>query len=205
MATVPERKLFIAGKWVPPALGGTLDVVNPATEAVFARIPAATAEDVNVAVEAALAAFKSGHWSKAKAAYRATFLKAIAQKARDQLPAKGASAVIGLNRGGDAERERPPTPLRAGSRQEERAGQAGDDGACPAASPARRGLHGRMSPDSRSPCPNSPTYGTPIPSAAQDCGKPIDEAEWDMVGRTGGEPPCPPALPAPLPPYPPLH
>ena len=46
-------------------------------------IPAATAEDVNVAVEAAQKAFtrnKGKDWSAASGAYRAKFLRAIAAK-----------------------------------------------------------------------------------------------------------------------------
>lgn len=57
-----------------------MDVINPATEKAFATIPAATAEDVDAAVAAATAAFKSGHWSRTTGAYRAKFLRAIAQK-----------------------------------------------------------------------------------------------------------------------------
>lgn len=57
-----------------------MDVINPASEKAFATIPAATAEDVDAAVAAATAAFKSGHWSRTTGAYRAKFLRAIAQK-----------------------------------------------------------------------------------------------------------------------------
>lgn len=60
-----------------------MDVINPASEKAFATIPAATAEDVDAAVAAATAAFKSGHWSRTTGAYRAKFLRAIAQKVRD--------------------------------------------------------------------------------------------------------------------------
>ncbi|PNH05780.1 Betaine aldehyde dehydrogenase, chloroplastic [Tetrabaena socialis] len=80
---VPQRQLYIGGAFVPPVKGQYMDVLNPANEQVFTRIPAGTAEDVDAAVKAATAAFKSGHWSKATGAYRAKFLRAIAQKVRD--------------------------------------------------------------------------------------------------------------------------
>lgn len=93
---VPERELFIGGEWVKPIKGQYYDVVSPATEAVIGRIPAATPEDVDKAVAAATAAFKSGHWSKTTGAYRAGFLRAIAQKARWQ----GCTGAWGRGRGG---------------------------------------------------------------------------------------------------------
>lgn len=79
---VPPRLLYIGGEWVAPVKGGSLPVINPATEKEFARIPNATSEDVDAAVAAATAAFKSGHWSKTTGAYRAKYLKAIATKVR---------------------------------------------------------------------------------------------------------------------------
>ncbi|EFJ51737.1 hypothetical protein VOLCADRAFT_73155 [Volvox carteri f. nagariensis] len=83
---VPARQLYIGGFWVAPIKGQYMDVINPATEQSFAKIPAATSEDVDAAVAAATAAFKSGHWSRTTGAYRAKFLRAIAQKLRDQKP-----------------------------------------------------------------------------------------------------------------------
>ncbi|KAG2432315.1 hypothetical protein HYH02_013035 [Chlamydomonas schloesseri] len=80
---VPARLLYIGGEWVAPVKGGSLPVINPATEKEFARIPNATSEDVDAAVAAATAAFKSGHWSKTTGAYRAKYLRAIATKLRE--------------------------------------------------------------------------------------------------------------------------
>ncbi|GFR51349.1 hypothetical protein Agub_g13772, partial [Astrephomene gubernaculifera] len=80
---VPPRQLFIGGAWVPPIKGQYMDVINPATEKPFTKIPAGTSEDVDAAVAAATAAFKSGHWSRTTGEYRAKFLRAIAQKIRD--------------------------------------------------------------------------------------------------------------------------
>ncbi|GFH17573.1 aldedh domain-containing protein, partial [Haematococcus lacustris] len=80
---VPARELFIHGAWVPPVHGKYLDIVNPATETVIGKIPAATQEDVDAAVAAATAAARSGEWTKTTGAYRAGFLRAIAAKMRE--------------------------------------------------------------------------------------------------------------------------
>ncbi|GLI64465.1 hypothetical protein VaNZ11_007737 [Volvox africanus] len=81
---VPFRQLFIGGSWVPPIKGRYLDVINPATEQAFTMIPGGTSEDVDAAVTAATAAFKSDRWNRTTGAYRAKFLRAMAQKIREQ-------------------------------------------------------------------------------------------------------------------------
>jgi aldehyde dehydrogenase (NAD+) len=48
---------YIDGKWVAPAAAKTLDVINPATEAVCGHISLGSAEDVDRAVKAARKAF----------------------------------------------------------------------------------------------------------------------------------------------------
>lgn len=56
-------KFYINGEWVDPvvpaSLAATLDVINPATEQVFAKIAMGTSADVDRAVAAAKAAFPS--------------------------------------------------------------------------------------------------------------------------------------------------
>ncbi|THD81359.1 aldehyde dehydrogenase family protein [Aliigemmobacter aestuarii] len=80
-----QTRLFIGGEWVPPAEGGTLPVVNPATEAVIHHIPAATAPDAEAAVRAARAAFDTGPWPRITGAERARTLRAIADGIRARL------------------------------------------------------------------------------------------------------------------------
>jgi len=53
---VPLVKNYINGEWVD-SKGEILDVVNPATCQVIARVPVSTKEEINAAVEAAKAAF----------------------------------------------------------------------------------------------------------------------------------------------------
>ncbi len=55
-------KMMIGGKWVEAASGETLDVFNPATEEVIAKVPAGDKADVALAVKAARKAFESGAW-----------------------------------------------------------------------------------------------------------------------------------------------
>jgi acyl-CoA reductase-like NAD-dependent aldehyde dehydrogenase len=43
---VSEQAMLIDGEWVAASDGGCFDSINPATGEVWARIPAATAEDV---------------------------------------------------------------------------------------------------------------------------------------------------------------
>lgn len=81
-----QTELFINGAWVAPVQGGTLPVIDPATEEVFHHIPAATATDADAAVAAARAAFDRGPWPRLSGAERAVYLRAIAQGIRDRLP-----------------------------------------------------------------------------------------------------------------------
>ena len=51
--TVEKHKNFVGGEWVEAAGGETMPVLNPATGETIAEVPAATAEDVDRAVQAA--------------------------------------------------------------------------------------------------------------------------------------------------------
>ena len=51
--TVSKHQNFIGGEWVDSAGGETMEVLNPATGDVIAEVPAATAADVDRAVQAA--------------------------------------------------------------------------------------------------------------------------------------------------------
>ncbi len=67
---------YVGGEQVPPGAGRYLDVLEPATGAAFARVPASDASDVAGAVKAAGAAFEA--WSAAPAAFRSGVLLRIA-------------------------------------------------------------------------------------------------------------------------------
>ncbi|KAI5683557.1 hypothetical protein M9H77_04785 [Catharanthus roseus] len=82
-ATVPNRLLYINGEWREPVKKNRIPIINPANEEIIGDIPAATAEDVNIAVEAArnaLARNGGKDWASATGAHRAKYLRAIAAK-----------------------------------------------------------------------------------------------------------------------------
>jgi gamma-glutamyl-gamma-aminobutyraldehyde dehydrogenase len=59
-----ETRLFINGAYADARAGGRFETINPANGAVLAEMSAATAEDVDAAVQAALRAYRSGAWSR---------------------------------------------------------------------------------------------------------------------------------------------
>ena len=70
-------KIYINGAWVPSTGKGALEVIDSATEEVFATIPEGTAEDVDKAVEAAAAAFPG--WAATSREERAKLLVRIGE------------------------------------------------------------------------------------------------------------------------------
>lgn len=64
---------FIAGEWLAPEAGRSLDVTDPATGGVIAAVPDSNAADARAAVDAAHAAFPA--WRKTPAKQRAQILK----------------------------------------------------------------------------------------------------------------------------------
>ncbi|XP_047311162.1 aminoaldehyde dehydrogenase 2, peroxisomal [Impatiens glandulifera] len=84
---VPSRQLFIDGEWREPLLKNRIPITNPATELIIGSIPAATSEDVDLAVEAARRALsrnKGNDWASASGAHRAKYLRAIALKIKER-------------------------------------------------------------------------------------------------------------------------
>jgi acyl-CoA reductase-like NAD-dependent aldehyde dehydrogenase len=79
--THPDR-FFIGGEWAKPVGGAKINVLNSATEEVFASIAEAQEADVNRAVAAARQAFDQGPWPRMSHAERADYLRAIAREFR---------------------------------------------------------------------------------------------------------------------------
>ncbi|TFE36892.1 aldehyde dehydrogenase family protein [Paraburkholderia dipogonis] len=79
------ERLFIDGRWVAPAKNGTFDTIDPSNEQVIAKVAAATAEDVDLAVKAARNAFDEGPWARMSGADRAVILRRIGKGIRDRL------------------------------------------------------------------------------------------------------------------------
>lgn len=80
---IPTRQLFIDGEWREPVKRKRIPVINPSTEEIIGDIPAATAEDVDIAVDAArkaLARNRGRDWASASGAHRAKYLRSIARQ-----------------------------------------------------------------------------------------------------------------------------
>ncbi|MEK4758667.1 aldehyde dehydrogenase family protein [Viridibacillus sp. FSL E2-0187] len=66
--------LYINGEYVPSISGGTIDVIDPATEEIITQVCEAQADDIDVAVSAARKAFDEGEWTKLEAAERSRLM-----------------------------------------------------------------------------------------------------------------------------------
>ncbi|SEG58207.1 aldehyde dehydrogenase (NAD+) [Actinacidiphila yanglinensis] len=81
-------EVYIDGRWQPAAAGELIDVVDPVTEQVIARVPAGDARDVNAAVRAARRALPG--WGATARARRASILAgaaALMAERRDEIAA----------------------------------------------------------------------------------------------------------------------
>ncbi|OYN76170.1 aldehyde dehydrogenase family protein [Mycolicibacterium sphagni] len=67
--------IYVDGQWASSVRGSVIDVENPATGEIIARVPAGTSADVDAAVTAARRAFDS--WSQTSYAERAEMLKGL--------------------------------------------------------------------------------------------------------------------------------
>jgi aldehyde dehydrogenase len=74
---------FIGGKWTPPVKGQYFDVVTPSTGKVFTQAARSSAEDIELALDAAHAA--ADKWGKTAAADRANVLLRIADRMEQNL------------------------------------------------------------------------------------------------------------------------
>ncbi|WP_460273783.1 aldehyde dehydrogenase family protein [Celeribacter sp. ULVN23_4] len=75
MSELKTNRFYINGEWIAPLGGTTMDVINPATEEIFAEVAMGSAADVDAAVAAAKAAFPS--FSRTTKAERLELLAAI--------------------------------------------------------------------------------------------------------------------------------
>ena len=79
---------FIDGQWREPVSAEIVEIVEPATGAVFATVPRATAAEVDMAVRAARRAFDSGPWPRLSGRERSRILHGLADalwRHRDEL------------------------------------------------------------------------------------------------------------------------
>jgi acyl-CoA reductase-like NAD-dependent aldehyde dehydrogenase len=79
-ALTESRTFLYRRQWTKPSSSATIDVINSATEELFARVAEAQEADVDRAVAAARKAFDHGPWPRMSHAERATYLRAIASE-----------------------------------------------------------------------------------------------------------------------------
>jgi betaine-aldehyde dehydrogenase/aminobutyraldehyde dehydrogenase len=75
---LPIRRNLVGGEWVDAVDGGTMEVINPATEEIIAQVPRGTQADVDRAVAAARAALPG--WLDTTAGQRAEMLLELASR-----------------------------------------------------------------------------------------------------------------------------
>jgi malonate-semialdehyde dehydrogenase (acetylating) / methylmalonate-semialdehyde dehydrogenase len=80
---IPTVKLLINGEFVDSHSTEWRDIVNPATQEVLARVPFATADEVNAAIEAGRVAFKT--WKDTSLSTRARVFLKLQQLIRDNM------------------------------------------------------------------------------------------------------------------------
>lgn len=78
MADLTSYEMLIDGQWTGASDGNSFESINPATGAAWARIPEASADDVDRAVQRAHAAFCEGPWSRMTATERGRLLRKLA-------------------------------------------------------------------------------------------------------------------------------
>lgn len=91
---IQTYQMLIDGAWVDASDGATFDSVNPATGAVWSRVPEATEADVNRAVEAAHRAFTSGPWANMLPSQRGACLRKLAALLADKSEQLGRTESI---------------------------------------------------------------------------------------------------------------
>src|SRR4051812_49395169 len=72
-------RMLIGGDWVPARSGETFESIDPFTGRPWALVPRAGAEDVDLAVRAARAAFDDGPWGSATGVERGRLLRRLAE------------------------------------------------------------------------------------------------------------------------------
>ena len=95
-ATATLGKMYMDGKWCEASGGGTLGVINPATEEVIADIAYGGRKETRRAVEAAARAMPG--WMKRTAWDRGKVLKKTAELMRERARARAPSSAKELSK-----------------------------------------------------------------------------------------------------------
>ncbi len=89
MTPANALKFYINGEWVDPIEPKTIDVINPATEAVIGQVSVGSSRDVDAAVAAARTAFET--YSKTTREERMALLERIVAAYKKRMPELGAA------------------------------------------------------------------------------------------------------------------
>ena len=79
----PQYENFIDGKWVPPVKGEYFDNISPVDGKVFTKVPRSSAEDIELALDAAHKA--KATWNKTSPTTRSNLLLKIADRLEENL------------------------------------------------------------------------------------------------------------------------
>jgi len=93
MPELKEYKMFIDGEWVNSESKKTFETLNPENNKPWAKVPEASAQDVDKAVKAAQKAFE-GEWPKLIPRERGKFLRAIGDQLRENAELLGKIETI---------------------------------------------------------------------------------------------------------------
>jgi len=77
-------QMYIDGQWCDASDGRTTDVINPATEKAFARVPFGSVEDAGRAIKAAHNSFETGEWRNMDPAERSRILLDVLKKFQEK-------------------------------------------------------------------------------------------------------------------------
>ena len=81
MMKIQNFKMYIDGQWVESESGKTIETLNPENNKAWARVPEASAKDVDKAVKAAQNAFENS-WGNLHPRDRAKYLRTLANNLR---------------------------------------------------------------------------------------------------------------------------
>ena len=93
MPKLKEYKMFIDGEWIESESKKTFETLNPENNEPWAKVPEASAKDVDKAVRAAQKAFE-GEWPKLMPRERGKFLNAIGNQLRENAELLGKIETI---------------------------------------------------------------------------------------------------------------
>lgn len=94
MTDLVGYQMLIDGAWVDAEDGRTFESASPATGESWARVPEATASDVDRAVKAAHAAFTEGPWARATPTERGRHLRRLADLLADRSEDLGRTETV---------------------------------------------------------------------------------------------------------------